>query len=57
MPLQKSSSKEAFSKNVAEMMHAGHPQDQSVAAAYSVKREAEHSHSERHEHEKKKYGK
>ena len=40
MPLVKSSSKEAFRKNVkAEMAH-GKPQKQAVAIAYSVKREA-----------------
>lgn len=39
MPLIKSASKEAFSENVSEMMHAGHPQDQALAAAYRVKRE------------------
>ena len=52
MPLIKSDSKEAFSKNVAELMHSDYPQKQAVAIAYSNKREAE-----RHEHEKKKYGK
>lgn len=51
MPLTKSDTKEAFKKNVAEMMHSGHPQDQSLAAAYSVQREVE-----KHEHEKNKYG-
>lgn len=39
MPLIKSASKEAFSDNVREMMHAGHPQDQALAAAYRIKRE------------------
>jgi hypothetical protein len=39
MPLIKSSSKEAFSKNVSEMMHTGHPQDQALAAAYRIKRQ------------------
>lgn len=39
MPLIKSSSKEAFSENVREMIHSGHPQDQALAAAYRIKRE------------------
>lgn len=39
MPLIKSSSKKAFSDNVSEMMHAGHPQAQALAAAYRIKRE------------------
>jgi hypothetical protein len=41
MPLEKSASKEAFSTNVAEMIKAGHPQAQAVAAAYATKRKAE----------------
>ena len=42
MPLVKSSSKEAFRKNVKAEMSAGKPQKQAVAIAYSVKREAAH---------------
>lgn len=42
MPLVKSSSKEAFRKNVKAEMAAGKPQKQAVAIAYSVKREAAH---------------
>jgi len=38
MPLIHSASKDAFSSNVAEMMKAGHPQAQSLAAAYRVQR-------------------
>jgi hypothetical protein len=34
MPLQKGSSQKAFSANVREMIQAGHPQKQAVAAAY-----------------------
>jgi hypothetical protein len=51
MPLIHSTSKEAFSKNVAELMHSNYPQKQAVAIAYSTKREAE-----KHDHEKNKYG-
>jgi hypothetical protein len=40
MPLTKSKSKAAFSKNVEAEMHAGKPQKQAVAIAYSVKRSA-----------------
>ena len=34
MPLRKGKSKATFSHNVAEMVRAGHPQKQAVAAAY-----------------------
>jgi len=37
MPLVKSKSKEAFSKNISAEMKAGKPQKQAVAIAYSVK--------------------
>jgi hypothetical protein len=40
MPLVKSTSKEAFRKNVKAEINAGKPQKQAVAIAYSVKREA-----------------
>jgi hypothetical protein len=40
MPLIKSSSKKAFSANVSAEMHAGKPQQQALAIAYSVKRNA-----------------
>lgn len=33
MPLIKSGSRKAISENISEMVHAGHPQDQAVAAA------------------------
>ena len=56
MPLTKSTSDAVRSKNIAEMIHSGHPPAQAEAAAYSVQREAEASHRERHEHEKRKYG-
>lgn len=38
MPLIKSSSDAAFKTNVAEMIRAGHPRDQALAASYRVKR-------------------
>ena len=38
MPLIKSGSKPAISSNIREMMKAGHPQDQAVAAALSTAR-------------------
>lgn len=38
MPLDKSGTKEAFSRNVATEMHAGKPQNQALAIAYDVKR-------------------
>lgn len=40
MPLMKGRSKKAFSHNVEAEMHAGKPQDQSLAIAYSVKRKS-----------------
>ena len=40
MPLVKSTSKEAFRKNVKAEIKAGKPQKQAVAIASSVKREA-----------------
>src|SRR5258708_1740046 len=33
MPLIKSGSREAVSRNISEMVHAGHPQKQAIAAA------------------------
>ena len=40
MPLSKSTSKAAFRKNIKAEVNAGKPVKQSVAIAYSVKREA-----------------
>jgi hypothetical protein len=40
MPLHKGKSEKVFKENVKEMMNSGHPQKQSLAAAYAVKRRA-----------------
>ena len=40
MPLVKSSSKNAFRKNVKAEMASGKPQKQALAISYAVKREA-----------------
>ena len=41
MPLTKSTSKEAFKKNIRAEVKAGKPVKQAVAIAYSEKREAQ----------------
>ena len=40
MPLKKGKSKKTISSNISEMVHAGHPHDQAVAAALNVARRA-----------------
>lgn len=40
MPLEKSTSKKAFSKNVAKERKAGKPEKQAIAIAYAEKRDA-----------------
>ena len=45
MPLKKSASKAAFKSNIREMVKAGHPVKQAVAAAYSTQREAKRKKS------------
>lgn len=40
MPLKKSTTKQAFEKNIKAEVKAGKPVKQAVAIAYSVKREA-----------------
>lgn len=61
MPLIKSASDAARSENIGEMIKAGHPRDQAIAAAYHNQREAERDthesrNAERHAMEKHKYG-
>ena len=36
MPLMKGESQQTISKNISEMVHAGHPQDQAIAAAHGA---------------------
>lgn len=61
MPLIKSASNEARQENIKEMIDAGHPPKQAVAASYENQREAarsDHSerNSERNAHERHRYG-
>jgi hypothetical protein len=66
MPLEKGSSQETISHNISEMVHAGHPQNQAVAAAMhsagvpkptedtpeeeAIGRETMHLHEHLHKH-------
>jgi hypothetical protein len=40
MPLTKGKSKKVISENISEMMHAGHPQRQAIAAALNQARKS-----------------
>ena len=50
MPLIKSTSKQAFGRNVATEMHAGKPQKQALAIAYATQRAAKHKGGHSSEH-------
>lgn len=52
MPLTKSCSAKAKSKNIGELIQAGHPKKQSVAIAYSVCRDLQRH--KKNKNEKKK---
>jgi hypothetical protein len=43
MPLRRGSSQEVISKNIEEMIRAGHPADQAKAAAYAKARESDNA--------------
>jgi hypothetical protein len=43
MPLEKGTSKQAVSENIREMMKAGHPQKQAIAAALTQQRRSRKS--------------
>ena len=47
MPLKPGKSKETISANISEMVKAGHPQAQAIAAAYSEARKARKSKKRR----------
>jgi hypothetical protein len=44
MPLEKGSSDETRSRNIAEMERSGHPAKQAIAAAYHQQRKAKGKH-------------
>ena len=44
MPLKRGKSQDTISNNIAEMIKAGHPRDQAIAAALSTARKVRHGH-------------
>ena len=38
MPLKRGKSQKTISSNISEMIHAGHPRDQAIAAALNIAR-------------------
>ena len=50
MPLIKGKTEESMSKNIERLRHEGKPENQAVAIAYSVKREAEHKQNQYKNH-------
>jgi hypothetical protein len=55
MPLRKGTSQDTLSHNIAEMVKAGHPKNQAVAAAYAMRRKsAEEERSPYHKTKRKK---
>jgi len=54
MPLIKSTSKQAFGKNIGAELRAGKPQSQAVAIAYSEKREAAKAEQHHSDHSAKR---
>jgi hypothetical protein len=40
MPLHKGKSDKVRSENISEMIRAGHPKNQAIAAAYSIQRKS-----------------
>jgi len=48
VPLREGSSSDTISQNIKEMVHAGHPQNQAVAAAYRKARERKKGRAGKH---------
>ena len=48
MPLREGSSADTISSNIREMVRAGHPQNQAVAAAYRKAREGKKGRAGKH---------
>jgi hypothetical protein len=47
VPLARGTSDQTRSKNIAEMIRAGHPQDQAIAASYRQQRESKKTRSKK----------